>query len=134
MEHCLEEDDIPSRPRQYEFNRLNLGYTVMSKTKLRHLIEEDLVGGWDDPRLPTISGLRRRGVPPSAIRAFCRKVGVTRSQSRVQIGHFEHALRDDLNPTAPRVMAVLDPLKVTVTNWDEDEVDWIDAEPLAARH
>ncbi|MEF8815294.1 MAG: glutamine--tRNA ligase/YqeY domain fusion protein [Salinibacter sp.] len=127
MEHCLEDDDIPSRPRQYEFNRLNLGYTVMSKTKLRHLIEEDLVGGWDDPRLPTISGLRRRGVPPSAIRAFCRKVGVTRSQSRVQIGHFEHALRDDLNPTAPRVMAVLDPLKVTVTNWDEDEVDWIDA-------
>jgi glutaminyl-tRNA synthetase len=127
MEHCLEDDEIPSRPRQYEFNRLNLGYTVMSKTKLRHLIEEDLVGGWDDPRLPTLSGLRRRGVPPSAIRSFCREVGVTRSQSRVQIGHFEHALRDDLNPTAPRVMAVLDPLKVTVTNWDEDEVDWIDA-------
>ena len=127
MEHCLEEDDIPSRPRQYEFNRLNLGYTVMSKTKLRHLIEEDLVDGWDDPRLPTISGLARRGVPPSAIRSFCREVGVTRSQSRVQIGHFEHALRDDLNPKAPRVMAVLDPLKVVVTNWDEDEVDWIDA-------
>ena len=127
MEHCLEEDEIPSRPRQYEFNRLNLGYTVMSKTKLRHLIEEDLVGGWDDPRLPTLSGLARRGVPPSAIRSFCREVGVTRSQSRVQIGHFEHALRDDLNPKAPRVMAVLDPLKVTVTNWDEDEVDWIEA-------
>ena len=127
MEHCLEEDEIPSRPRQYEFNRLNLGYTVMSKTKLRHLIEENLVGGWDDPRLPTLSGLARRGVPPSAIRSFCREVGVTRSQSRVQIGHFEHALRDDLNPKAPRVMAVLDPLKVTVTNWDEDEVDWIEA-------
>jgi glutaminyl-tRNA synthetase len=127
LEHCLDEDELPSRPRQYEFNRLNLGYTVMSKTKLRHLIEEDLVDGWDDPRLPTISGLRRRGVPPSAIRAFCREVGVTRSQSRVQIGHFEHALRDDLNPKAPRVMAVLDPLKVVVTNWDADEVDWIDA-------
>jgi len=127
MEHCLEDDEIPSRPRQYEFNRLNLGYTVMSKTKLRHLIEEDLVGGWDDPRLPTISGLARRGVPPSAIRSFCRDVGVTRSQSRVQIGHFEHALRDDLNPTSPRVMAVLDPLKVVVTNWDEEEIDWIDA-------
>ncbi len=127
MEHCLDADEIPARPRQYEFNRLNLGYTVMSKTKLRHLIEEDLVDGWDDPRLPTISGLRRRGVPPSAIRSFCREVGVTRSQSRVQIGHFEHALRDDLNPTAPRVMAVLDPLKVVVTNWDEDEVDWINA-------
>ena len=114
-------------PRQYEFNRLNLGYTVMSKTKLRHLIEEDLVGGWDDPRLPTISGLRRRGVPPSAIRSFCRTVGVTRSQSRVQIGHFEHALRDDLNAKAPRVMAVLDPLKVVATNVDADTVDWIDA-------
>ncbi|MFB6098038.1 MAG: glutamine--tRNA ligase/YqeY domain fusion protein, partial [Salinibacter sp.] len=127
MEHCLDEDEIPSRPRQYEFNRLNLGYTVMSKTKLRHLIEENLVDGWDDPRLPTISGLRRRGVPPSAIRSFCREVGVTRSESRVQIGHFEHALRDDLNPEAPRVMAVLDPLKVVATNWGEDEVDWIDA-------
>ena len=127
MEHCLDEDAIPSRPRQYEFNRLNLGYTVMSKTKLRHLIEENLVGGWDDPRLPTISGLRRRGVPPSAIRSFCRTVGVTRSQSRVQIGHFEHALRDDLNAKAPRAMAVLDPLKVVATNVDEDTVDWIDA-------
>ena len=127
MEHCLDEDELPSRPRQYEFNRLNLGYTVMSKTKLRHLIEDDLVGGWDDPRLPTISGLRRRGVPPSAIRSFCRTVGVTRSQSRVQIGHFEHALRDDLNAKAPRVMAVLDPLKVVATNVDADTVDWIDA-------
>ena len=127
MEHCLDEEEIPSRPRQYEFNRLNLGYTVMSKTKLGHLIEEELVGGWDDPRLPTLAGLRRRGVPPSAIRSFCREVGVTRSQSRVQIDHFEHALRDDLNPKAPRVMAVLDPLKVIITNWDEGEVDWIDA-------
>jgi glutaminyl-tRNA synthetase len=127
MEHCLDEEEIPSRPRQYEFNRLNLGYTVMSKTKLGHLIEEGLVDGWDDPRLPTLAGLRRRGVPPSAIRSFCREVGVTRSQSRVQIDHFEHALRDDLNPKAPRVMAVLDPLKVVVTNWDAGEVDWIDA-------
>ena len=127
MEHCLDEEEIPSRPRQYEFNRLNLGYTVMSKTKLGHLIEEGLVDGWDDPRLPTLAGLRRRGVPPSAIRSFCREVGVTRSQSRVQIDHFEHALRDDLNPKAPRVMAVLDPLKVVVTNWDEGDVDWIDA-------
>ena len=127
MEHCLDEEEIPSRPRQYEFNRLNLGYTVMSKTKLGHLIEEGLVDGWDDPRLPTLAGLRRRGVPPSAIRSFCREVGVTRSQSRVQIDHFEHALRDDLNPKAPRVMAVLDPLKVIITNWDEGEVDWINA-------
>jgi len=117
MEHCLDEEEQPSRPRQYEFNRLNLGYTVMSKTKLRHLIEEGLVGGWDDPRLPTISGLRRRGVPPSAIRSFCREVGVTRSQSRVQIGHFEHALRDDLNPKAPRVMARSDTRSNRLSPW-----------------
>ncbi len=127
MEHCLEDEELPSRPRQYEFNRLNLDYTVMSKRRLRHLVEEGFVNGWDDPRLPTIAGLRRRGVPPSAIRSFCRRVGVTRSQSRVQMTHFEHALRDDLNEKAPRVMAVLDPLKVVVTNVDEGEVDWIEA-------
>ncbi len=127
MEHCLEDEELPSRPRQYEFNRLNLDYTVMSKRRLRHLVEEDYVDGWDDPRLPTIAGLRRRGVPPSAIRSFCRSVGVTRSQSRVQMSHFEHALRDDLNAKAPRVMAVLDPLKVVVTNVDEDAVDWLEA-------
>jgi len=127
MEHCLEAEEIPSRPRQYEFNRLNLDYTVMSKRRLRRLVEEDYVDGWDDPRLPTIAGLRRRGVPPSAVRAFCRGVGVTRSQSRVQMSHFEHALRDDLNEKAPRVMAVLDPLKVVVTNVDEDAVDWLEA-------
>ena len=127
LEHCLEDEEIPSRPRQYEFNRLNLDYTVMSKRRLRHLVEEEYVDGWDDPRLPTLAGLRRRGVPPSAIRSFCRRVGVTRSQSRVQMSHFEHALRDDLNEKAPRVMAVLDPLKVVATNVDEDAVDWIDA-------
>jgi len=127
MEHCLEDEEIPSRPRQYEFNRLNLDYTVMSKRRLRHLVEEGDVDGWDDPRLPTIAGLRRRGVPPSAVRSFCRGVGVTRSQSRVQMSHFEHALRDDLNDKAPRVMAVLDPLKVVVTNVEEDEVDWLEA-------
>ena len=127
MEHCLEDEEIPSRPRQYEFNRLNLDYTVMSKRRLRHLVEEGYVDGWDDPRLPTIAGLRRRGVPPSAIRSFCRSVGVTRSQSRVQMGHFEHALRDDLNPKAPRMMAVLDPLKVVVTNVEPGEVDWLEA-------
>jgi glutaminyl-tRNA synthetase len=128
MEHCLEDDEIPSRPRQYEFNRLNLYYTILSKRRLLRLVEEEYVNGWDDPRLLTIAGLRRRGVPPSAIRTFCREVGVTRSQSRVEMSHFEHVLRDDLNDTAPRVMAVLDPLKVTVTNWDEDKVDWLDAD------
>jgi glutaminyl-tRNA synthetase len=127
MEHCLEDEEIPSRPRQYEFNRLNLDYTVMSKRRLRRLVEEDYVDGWDDPRLPTIAGLRRRGVPPSAVRSFCRSVGVTRSQSRVQMGHFEHALRDDLNEKAPRMMAVLDPLKVVVTNVEEGETEWLEA-------
>ena len=127
MEHCLEDEEIPDRPRQYEFNRLNLDYTVMSKRRLRRLVEEDYVDGWDDPRLPTIAGLRRRGVPPSAVRSFCRGVGVTRSQSRVQMGHFEHALRDDLNEKAPRVMAVLDPLKVVVTNVDPGETEWLEA-------
>jgi len=127
MEHCLEDEEIPSRPRQYEFNRLNLDYTVMSKRRLRRLVEEGYVDGWDDPRLPTIAGLRRRGVPPSAVRSFCRGVGVTRSQSRVQMSHFEHALRDDLNEKAPRVMAVLDPLKVVVTNVEAGEVDWLEA-------
>ena len=127
MEHCLEDEEIPSRPRQYEFNRLNLYYTILSKRRLLRLVEEGYVSGWDDPRLLTLAGLRRRGVPPSAIRTFCREVGVTRSQSRVEMSHFEHVLRDELNETAPRVMAVLDPLKVTVTNWDEDKVDWLDA-------
>jgi glutaminyl-tRNA synthetase len=127
MEHCLDEEELPSRPRQYEFNRLNLDYTVMSKRRLRHLVEAGFVDGWDDPRLPTIAGLKRRGVPPSAVRSFCRSVGVTRSQSRVQMSHFEHALRDDLNKSAPRVMAVLDPLKVVITNVDADHVEWLEA-------
>ncbi len=127
MEHCLEDEEIPSRPRQYEFNRLNLYYTILSKRRLLRLVEEGHVSGWDDPRLLTVAGLRRRGVPPSAIRSFCRQVGVTRSQSRVEMSHFEHVLRDDLKTKAPRVMAVLDPLKVTVTNFNEDKVDWIEA-------
>jgi len=128
LEHCLEDDEIPSRPRQYEFNRLNLYYTVLSKRKLLQLVEDDYVDGWDDPRLMTLAGLRRRGVPPSAIRAFCREVGVTRSQSRVEMSHFEHVLRTDLKTTAPRVMAVLDPLKVVVTNWEEGKTDWLAAD------
>ena len=126
LEHVLDEDEIPSRPRQYEFARLNLTYTIMSKRKLGRLVEEEIVDGWDDPRLPTIFGLRRRGVTPEAIRSFCRDVGVTRSESRVEVSQLEHAIRDDLNFKAPRVMAVLDPVKVVVTNWDEDEIDRLD--------
>jgi glutaminyl-tRNA synthetase len=127
LENCLEARELPTRPRQYEFNRLNLDYTVMSKRKLRQLIEEGRVDGWDDPRLPTIAALRRRGVTPEAIRSFCRDVGVTRTQGRVQFSHFEHSIRDDLNYRAPRVMGVVDPLRVVVTNFPEDETDWIEA-------
>ena len=126
LENCLEPDELPTRPHQYEFSRLNLGYTVMSKRKLLQLVEDGVVSGWDDPRLPTIAGLRRRGVRPEAIRAFCNQVGVTRVESRVEISLFEHAIRDDLNYVAPRVMGVLDPLKVTITDFDADTTDWIE--------
>ena len=115
------------RPHQYEFARLNLDYTVLSKRKLIRLVKEGLVEGWDDPRMPTIAGLRRRGVPPAAIREFCRMIGVAKSDSRVDVGKLEYAVRDELNWTAPRVMAVLDPLKVVVTNWPEGETDWLEA-------
>ncbi len=127
LEHCLDEKELPGRPHQYEFSRLNLNYTVMSKSKLGNLIEQDLVEGWDDPRLPTLMGLRRRGVPPSAIRSFCNRIGISRTQGRIEIGQFEHTIRDELETSAPRVMGVVNPLKVTITNFPEDEVDWIDA-------
>ncbi len=127
LEHCLDDEELPERPHQYEFSRLNLNYTVMSKSKLRALIERELVDGWDDPRLPTIMGLRRRGVPPSAIRSFCHRIGVTRTQGRVEIGQFEHTIRDQLETSAPRVMGVVDPLKVTITNFPPDQTEWIEA-------
>jgi glutaminyl-tRNA synthetase len=116
-----------TRPRQYEFARLNVDYTITSKRKLLRLVEEGHVDGWDDPRMPTIAGLRRRGVTPEAIRRFCDLVGVAKADSRVDIGTLEYAVRDDLNHRAPRVMAVLDPLKVVLTNWPEGEVDELDA-------
>ncbi len=105
------------RPHQYEFARLNLDYTVMSKRKLLQLVEEKYVSGWDDPRMPTIAGLRRRGYTPEGIRLFAARIGVDKTNSRVQIGVLEDAIRDDLNARAPRVMAVLRPLKVTITNY-----------------
>jgi glutaminyl-tRNA synthetase len=110
------------RNHQYEFARLNLDYTVLSKRKLRRLVEDGHVDGWDDPRMPTIAGLRRRGVPAAAIRAFCDMIGVAKSDSRVDIGKLEYAIRDTLNRTAPRVMAVLDPIPLEITNWDEARV------------
>ncbi len=127
LENCLEEDELSARPHQYEFARLNLSYTVMSKRKLLTLIEEGNVDGWDDPRLPTLMGMRRRGVPAGAIRTFCREIGVTRTQSSVQMSHFEHVLRDDLNYRAPRILGVVNPVKVVITNYPEDETDWIEA-------
>ncbi|MBO6574711.1 MAG: glutamine--tRNA ligase/YqeY domain fusion protein [Rhodothermales bacterium] len=114
------------RPHQYEFARLNLDYTVMSKRKLLRLVQEQLVDGWDDPRMPTLSGMRRRGITPEAIRRFCDLIGVAKADNRVDISLLEYAIRDDLNHKAPRVMAVLEPLKVTITNWEGD-LEWIDA-------
>ena len=126
LERCLPEEQQATRPHQYEFARLNMDYTVMSKRKLLRLVEEGLVNGWDDPRLPTLAGLRRRGVPPSAIRTFCDRIGVAKSNSRVDIALFEHVLRDDLNYRSPRIMGVLDPLKVTITNYPEGETEQIE--------
>ncbi|MCA9515385.1 MAG: glutamine--tRNA ligase/YqeY domain fusion protein [Myxococcales bacterium] len=115
------------RPHQYEFARLNLDYTMMSKRRLRILVEEGHVEGWDDPRMPTIAGHRRRGVTPEAIRAFAELVGVAKTNSVVDLGKLEFCVRDDLNQRAPRVMAVLDPLKVVLTDWPADKVDELDA-------
>ncbi len=110
-------------PQQIEFARLNLSYTVMSKRKLLQLVKEGYVSGWDDPRMPTISGLRRRGVPPEAIRSFCERIGVAKNESVVDISLLEFCIREELNKTAPRVMGVLDPLKVTLINYPEDQVE-----------
>ncbi len=116
------------RPHQYEFARLSLEYTVMSKRKLLQLVEEKYVSGWDDPRMPTIAGLRRRGYTPEGIRLFCKRIGVDKTNSRVQFEALESAIRDDLNTRAPRVMAVLRPLKVTLTNYPADHTEWLDAD------
>jgi glutaminyl-tRNA synthetase len=114
---------VPSTPRQYEFARLNLTYTVMSKRKLKQLVDEKHVSGWDDPRMPTISGLRRRGYTPASIRAFCDLIGVTRSESVVDVGMLEFAIRDDLDRQAPRAMCVMAPLKVTITNFEANGLE-----------
>lgn len=118
---------VPYRPRQIEFSRLNITHTVMSKRKLRRLVEEGHVRGWDDPRMPTLRGMRRRGYSPAAVRAFIRGVGVTKAEGMVDLAYLEHCVRQDLNAHAPRVMAVLDPVKVVITNYPEDRVEWLDA-------
>ncbi len=118
-EWFIENLPVPSQPKQYEFARLHLNYTVTSKRKLKLLVDEGYVDGWDDPRMPTISGMRRRGYTPRAIRNFCDMIGVTRADSLVDVSMLEYALRDDLNENAPRAMCVLRPLKVSITNFDE---------------
>lgn len=124
----IEECDPPYAPQQIEFARLNLNYTVMSKRKLLRLVKEEYVSGWDDPRMPTISGFRRRGYTPEAIRDFCDRIGVAKSESLVDIALLEHCLREDLNKCAPRVMAVLKPLKVIIDNYPEGKVEYLDGE------
>lgn len=114
------------RPRQIEFARLNLSYTIMSKRKLLELVEEGHVNGWDDPRMPTISGLRRRGYTPESIRNFADKVGVAKRDNIIDVDLLEHSVREDLNKKAPRVMAVLRPLKVTLTNYPEDKIEEVE--------
>jgi glutaminyl-tRNA synthetase len=114
-------------PQQIEFARLNLSYTIMSKRKLMRLVEEGHVSGWDDPRLPTISGLRRRGYTPESIREFCERIGVAKKESMVDVALLEHCLREDLNRRAPRVMSVLRPLKVIIDNYPEDQVEELEA-------
>jgi len=115
------------RPQQIEFARLNLSYTVLSKRKLLQLVEEGYVDGWDDPRMPTISGLRRRGFTPSSIRRFCEEVGVAKRDVVIDVARLENAIREELNLSAPRRMAVLEPLKLVITNYPEDQVDILEA-------
>ena len=124
----LQDWESPEKPQQTEFARLNLTNTVMSKRKLRTLVEKGLVSGWDDPRMPTISGLRRRGYTPESIRDFCERIGVAKSNSTVDIALLEHCIREDLNVNAARAMTVLQPLKVVLTNYPEGQVEELDAE------
>ncbi|MEZ7514947.1 glutamine--tRNA ligase/YqeY domain fusion protein [Flavobacterium frigidarium] len=121
-------DDNKVRPHQYEFARLNLNYTVMSKRKLLQLVQENIVNGWDDPRMPTISGLRRRGYTANSIRKFCENIGVAKRENVIDFSLLEFCLREDLNKNAPRVMAVLDPVKVVITNYPLDKEESLDAE------
>lgn len=122
----LENLDVDCTPRQIEFAKLNLSYTVMSKRRLLEMVEHGWVSGWDDPRMPTLVGLRRRGFPPAAIRSFCERIGVAKRQGVVDITLLEHAVREELNETAPRVMGVLRPLKVVIENYPEDQVEELD--------
>jgi len=124
VEHC----DLPAKPRQIEFARLGIDHTVMSKRKLRALVEGGKVSGWDDPRMPTLCGLRRRGYTPRSIRNFCERIGVAKASSTVEYGFLEHCLREDLNETAQRVMAVVRPVRLTITNYPEGQSETFEVE------
>jgi glutaminyl-tRNA synthetase len=124
---CIENLPVPATPRQIEFARLNLTYTVMSKRKLLRLVQDGHVRGWDDPRMPTLAGLRRRGYTPEAIRDFAARIGVAKKENVVEVDLLEHCVRDDLNKRAPRVMAVLRPLKVVIENYPEGQVEHVEA-------
>ena len=116
------------QPRQIEFARLNLTYTILGKRKLRVLVQEGHVKGWDDPRLPTLAGLRRRGYTPEAIRDFCNRIGVSKADNLIEISQLEYSIRSDLNLHAPRVMAVLNPVKVIIDNYPEAQVEMLAAD------
>lgn len=124
----LEKLEIKDPPRQFEFARLNLTYTMMSKRKLRNFVENNIVGSWDDPRMPTLSGLRRRGFTPASIRNFCDSIGVSKTYSVVDYSFLEHCIREDLNSKAQRVMAILDPIKVIIDNYPDDLTEEMDVE------
>ena len=122
----LDELKMNCHPQQIEFSRLNLQYTVMSKRKLKQLVEENIVTGWDDPRLPTITGLRRRGYTAASIRDFCRRIGVTKSDNNVELAMLESCIRDDLDAAAPRAMGVIDPVKIVIENYPEGETELLE--------
>ena len=126
----IEHTDVPFKPRQIEFSRLGIDHTVMSKRKLRQLVEQNYVSGWDDPRMPTLCGLRRRGYTPAAIRDFCERIGVTKATGVVEFGFLEHCLREDLNCTANRVMAVLRPVKLVITNYPAGKTESFEVENI----
>lgn len=123
----LDNITIACHPQQIEFSRLNLEYAVMSKRKLQTLVEQNVVSGWDDPRMPTIAGLRRRGFTPAAIREFAKRIGVTKQDNVIEMSALEACIREDLDAAAPRAMAVLDPLKVTISNYPADGIEWLDS-------
>jgi glutaminyl-tRNA synthetase len=123
----IDQINPPHRPNQYEFSRLNLAYTVTSKRKLAKLVEDEIVSGWDDPRMPTLAGMRRRGYPAAALREFCRRIGVTKKENMIEMAALENCIRENLDHAAPRRMAVIRPLKVILTNYAEDQTEELPA-------